>query len=175
MWSFRCSFLSFKIKIRILHFSKNISKHYLANQNQFTVIPFVIFPPKKRTFYNFSVGGTWQRPTVWTINIYRHHYIFIEVLDGRKKILKQKPHTSFNRRLSVVKKIRGDHDNGQEKFQKFYFIGGTWQRELAKGITVFDFLKLFKGAYDEAWNKFKYRMIGMEQELEKYLSLGSIL
>ena len=32
------------------------------------------------------------------------------------KIPKQKPHTSFNRRLSVAKKIRGEHDNGQVKF-----------------------------------------------------------
>ena len=38
-----------------------------------TVIPFVIFP-KKWTFYKFSVGGTWQRPTVWTINIYIHYF-----------------------------------------------------------------------------------------------------
>ena len=37
-------------------------------------------PPKKRTFYHFSVGGTWQRPTVWTINIYRDRLIFYRVL-----------------------------------------------------------------------------------------------
>ena len=30
----------------------------------------------------------------------------------------QKPHTSFNRRLSVVK-TRGEHDNGQEKCKNF--------------------------------------------------------
>ena len=63
-------------------------------------------------------------------------------MEEEEKIPKQKPHTSFNRRLSVVKKTRGEHDNGQEKFLKFYFIegnmakgehgkGGIWQ----KGIT----------------------------------------
>ena len=41
----------------------------------YTVIPFVIFP-QKADFLAFSVGGTWQRPTVWTINIYRDHFIF---------------------------------------------------------------------------------------------------
>ena len=44
-----------------------------------------------------------------------------------EKTLKQKPHTSINRRLSVAKKLRV-HDNCQEKMLKFYFIGkyGKW-------------------------------------------------
>ena len=51
-----------------------------------------------------------------------------------EKIQKQKPDTSFNKRLSVAKN-RGEHDNGQEKFKKFYFTGehdkgGIWQRVL---------------------------------------------
>ena len=55
-----------------------------------------------------------------------------------EKIQKQIPHTSFNRRLSVDKKSEGEHDNGQEKFQKFYFTGGAWQRgNMANGITVY--------------------------------------
>ena len=32
-----------------------------------------------------------------------------------EKIQKKIPHTSFNIRLSVVKKTREEHDNGQEK------------------------------------------------------------
>ena len=32
-----------------------------------------------------------------------------------EKIPKQKPHTSFNRLLSVAKNLR-EHDNGQEKY-----------------------------------------------------------
>ena len=40
-----------------------------------------------------------------------------------EKISKQKPHTFFNRRLSVVKKTRGEHDNGQEKFKNLILYG----------------------------------------------------
>ena len=42
-----------------------------------------------------------------------------------EKIPKQKPHSSFKRRLPVVKKTRGEHDNGQENFKKFILQGGT--------------------------------------------------
>ena len=54
----------------------------------------------------------------------------------KEKIPKQKPHTSFNRRQSVVKNPEVEHDNGQEKCLKFYFTrgehdkGGIWQRVL---------------------------------------------
>ena len=53
-----------------------------------------------------------------------------------ENILKQKPHTSYNRRLSVAKNPEGEHDNGQGNFFKFYFTGGNmtkggiWQRVL---------------------------------------------
>ena len=45
---------------------------------------------------------------------------------------KQKPDTSFNRRLSVVKNW-GEHDNGQENFLKFNFIGEHDKGEYGKG------------------------------------------
>ena len=48
-----------------------------------------------------------------------------------EKTPKQKPHTSINRRLSVAKKLR-EHDNGQEKMLKFYFIGEHGKEEYGK-------------------------------------------
>ena len=51
-----------------------------------------------------------------------------------EKIPKRKPHSSFKRRLPVVKKTRGEHDNGQEKILKFYFTGGDMTKgEYGKG------------------------------------------
>ena len=87
------------------------------------------------TFYHFSVGGTWQRPTVWTINIYRDRFIFYWVfLDGRRKISKQKPHTSFNRRLFVAKKPEGTWQRPRKMLKKLFYKGGTWQRgNMTKG------------------------------------------
>ena len=89
--------------------------------------------PKKRTFYHFSVGGTWQRPTVWTIHIYRYHFIFIEFRWKKKTFQRKKPDTFFNRWLSVAKKLR-ENDNGK-KINNFILQGehdkrGIWQRVL---------------------------------------------
>ena len=42
-----------------------------------------------------------------------------------EKISKQKPHTSFNRRISVAENNRGEHDNGQEKCSKHLFYSGN--------------------------------------------------
>ena len=54
-----------------------------------------------------------------------------------EKIPKQKPHTSFNSRLSVAKNWE-EHDNGQIEMLIFYFTGGTWQRgNMAKSILVY--------------------------------------
>ena len=52
----------------------------------------------------------------------------------KEKFPKQKPHTSFNRRQSVAKNPEGEHDNGQEKYLKFYFTGGNMTKgEYGKG------------------------------------------
>ena len=54
----------------------------------------------------------------------------------KEKIPKQKPHTSFIDENLLLKILRGEHDNGQEKCLKFYFTGGEhdkggiWQRVL---------------------------------------------
>ena len=52
-----------------------------------------------------------------------------------ENIQKQKPHTSYNKRLSVAKNPEGEHDNGQGIFFNFILQGGTWQRggEYGKG------------------------------------------
>ena len=51
-----------------------------------------------------------------------------------EKIPKQKPHTFFNRRLSVAKKPEGNMTTANKNFKKNYFTGGTWQRgEYGKG------------------------------------------
>ena len=69
-----------------------------------------------------------------------------------EKIPKQKPQTSFNRRLSVAKKNWGEHDNGQVKMFKFLFYRGTWQRgNMAKGITVFYLISKYIN-----WAQYKY-------------------
>ena len=48
----------------------------------------------------------------------------------------QKPDSSFNRRLSVAKKLM-EHDYGQGKMLQILFYRGTWQRgNMTKGITV---------------------------------------
>ena len=56
--------------------------------------------------------------TVWTINIYRCHFIFYWVfLDGRRKIFfKEKPDKSFNRRLSVAKNPEGNMTTAKKKY-----------------------------------------------------------
>ena len=51
-----------------------------------------------------------------------------------EKTPKQKPHTSFNRRLSVAKNLEGNMITAKKIFFKFYFTGG-----MAKGITVYIF------------------------------------
>ena len=105
-----------------------------------TVIPFVIFQPKSGLFIIFS-RGTWQRPTVWTINIYRYHFIFYWVFfRWKKKKLQSKNliHPSINDYLLL--KTWGEHDNGQEIFLILIYRG-TWQRgNMAKGITVNHYL-----------------------------------
>ena len=50
-----------------------------------------------------------------------------------EKTPKQKPDTSFNRRLSVAKKLR-EHDNGQVKILKSLFYRGNMTKgEYGKG------------------------------------------
>ena len=64
-----------------------------------------------------------------------------------KEIQKQKPHTSFNRRLSVVKKNQRDHDNGQEIFFLILFYRGNMTKgEYGKGYygNLVNTLKLKK-------------------------------
>ena len=52
-----------------------------------------------------------------------------------EKIAKQKPHTSFNRRLSVAKNPEGNMTTAKKNF----ILQGTWQRgNMAKGITLYD-------------------------------------
>ena len=53
-----------------------------------------------------------------------------------EKTPKLKLHTSINRRLSVAKKLR-EHDNGQEKILKFYFIGEHDKGEYGKWYYCF--------------------------------------
>ena len=56
----------------------------------------------------------------------------------KEKILKQKPHTSFNRRLSVVKNPEGNMITGKKKYLKNLFYRGSMTKgDMAKGITVF--------------------------------------
>ena len=51
-----------------------------------------------------------------------------------EKIPKQKPHTSFNRRLSVVQKPEGNMTTFKKNLKKFILQGETWQRgEYDKG------------------------------------------
>ena len=58
-------------------------------------------------------------------------------MEEEVKSPKQKPHTSFNRRLKVDKNW-GEHDCGQVKMLKILFYRGIWQRgNMAKGITVY--------------------------------------
>ena len=53
-----------------------------------------------------------------------------------EKTPKQKPDTSFNRRLSVAKNW-GEHDKCQVKMLKILFYRGNMtKRNMAKGITV---------------------------------------
>ena len=50
-----------------------------------------------------------------------------------EKIPKEKPHTSFNRRLSVVKKPEGNMTTAKKK-KNFYFTGGNMTKgEYGKG------------------------------------------
>ena len=66
----------------------------------------------------------------------------LSFLDGRRKNPKQKPHTSFNKRLSVAKNWK-KHFNCQVKMLKFYLIG-----DMTKGITFvkFQFMALRQNA-----------------------------
>ena len=55
-----------------------------------------------------------------------------------EKIPKQKPHTSFNRRLSVAKNPEGNMTTAKKNIKIFILQRGTWQRgNMAKGITVY--------------------------------------
>ena len=58
-----------------------------------------------------------------------------------EKIPTQKPHTSFNRRLSVVKKQRGTWQRPR-KILKILFYRGEHDKgeNMAKGITIIYFL-----------------------------------
>ena len=53
-------------------------------------------------------------------------------LNGKRKTPKQKPGASFNRRISIAKILR-EHDNGQVKMLKKYFIGEYNKGEYSKG------------------------------------------
>ena len=60
-----------------------------------------------------------------------------------EKIPKQKPHSSFKRRLPVAKKPEGTWQRPRKILKILFYRGGTWQRgNMAKGITVI----LFVGA-----------------------------
>ena len=97
------------------------------------------YSPKKRTFCHFSVGGTWQRPIVWKINIYRDHFIFIEFfLDGRRKKFKSK---------NLIHLLI---DN--------YLLQKNWGN-ITKGITVNESI-LFKRLVDNAF----YKHYGINQK-----------
>ena len=62
-------------------------------------------PPKKRTFYHFQLGEHNNGQQFEQLIFIEITLFFIEFfLDGRRKNSKQKPHTSFNKRLSVSKK-----------------------------------------------------------------------
>ena len=52
-----------------------------------------------------------------------------------EKIAKQKPHTSFNRRLSVAKNPEGNMTTAKKKF---ILQGDMTKGNMAKGITVYD-------------------------------------
>ena len=101
-----------------------------------TVIPFVIFP-QKADFLAFFSRGTWQRPTVWTINIYRYHFIFYWVFFrwNKKFLSKNFVHPSIDDYLLL--KILREHDNGQKKLKILFYRGGHYKGgNMAKGITV---------------------------------------
>ena len=116
--------------MRLNHILYLISINCLISIN--TVIPFVIFPPKKADFLSFFSWETWQRPTVWAININRDHFIFYWVfLDGRRKNSKAKSDTSFNWRLSVAKNSEGNMTTAKKNVKNFILQGN-----MAKGITV---------------------------------------
>ena len=54
-----------------------------------------------------------------------------------EKITKQKPHTSFNRRLSVAKNPEGDMTTAEKNVKNFILQGEHDKGEnMAKGITV---------------------------------------
>ena len=50
-----------------------------------------------------------------------------------EKIPKQKTHTSFNRRLSVVKNSEGNMTTAKKKFRKFILQGNMTKGEYGKG------------------------------------------
>ena len=56
-----------------------------------------------------------------------------------EKIPKQKPHTSFNRLLSAVKKQEGNMTTANKNFKNFILQGGNMTKgggNMAKGITI---------------------------------------
>ena len=59
-----------------------------------------------------------------------------------EKIQKQKPHTSFNRRLSVAKNPEGNWQRPRKMFKIFILQGGGHDKgeNMAKGITVIPLL-----------------------------------
>ena len=58
-----------------------------------------------------------------------------------EKIPKQKPHSSFKRRLPVVKKPEGNMTTAKKNFFNFILQGGEHDKggNMAKGITVIYF------------------------------------
>ena len=103
--------------------------------NMNTVIPFVIFP--NSGLLSFSVGGTWPRPTVWTININRDHFIFIEFfLDGKRKFQsKNLIHSSIDDYL-FLKFMRGTWQRPRKMLKILFYRGNMTKGNMAKGITV---------------------------------------
>ena len=85
--------------------------------------------------------GTWQRPIVWTINIYRDRFIFYWVfLDGWRKFPKKKTSYILQQTTICCKKTEGTWQ-WQSNFFLTLIYRGTWQRgEYGKGyygIVIF--------------------------------------
>ena len=101
--------LNLNRKVDFLQIKVDVEDQLCLNFIVITVIPFAIFSHQKANVLAFFSRRTWQRPTIWTINIYRDHFIFYWVFfRWKKKKFHSKNHTSFNRRLSVAKKTEGN-------------------------------------------------------------------
>ena len=75
-------------------------------------------------FLSFFRRGTWQRPIVWTINIYRDHFIFIEFFRWKKKKFQSKNliHPPIDDYL-LLKILRGTWQRPRKMFKNFILQG----------------------------------------------------